>query len=119
MGHGSGRKALGPDRTTPAAADRRDGLLDHDFPLLPGAVLGEAMGNQLGLVLAGFAPMIAGMLLVPGVTGWVPVAIFATVCMLIAAAFRSSAVSRLKPGSCRPDPFGCGKSRFSIRFSSR
>ena len=47
---------------------------------------GMAMGNQLGLVLAGFAPMIAGMLLTPGVTGWVPVAVFGTVCMLIAAA---------------------------------
>ena len=46
---------------------------------------GMAMGNQLGLVLAGFAPMIAGLLLAPGVTGWVPVAVFATVCMLIAA----------------------------------
>jgi len=47
---------------------------------------GMAMGNQLGLVLAGFAPMIASMLMTPGVTGWVPVAVFATVCMLIAAA---------------------------------
>ena len=47
---------------------------------------GMAMGNQLGLVVAGFGPMIAGLLLVPGVTGWVPVAVFATVCMLIAAA---------------------------------
>ncbi|WP_246527680.1 MFS transporter [Pseudarthrobacter albicanus] len=46
---------------------------------------GMAMGNQLGLVLAGFAPLIAGLLLAPGVTGWIPVAIFATVCMLIAA----------------------------------
>lgn len=45
---------------------------------------GMALGNQLGLVLAGFAPMIASMLLSPGVTGWLPVAIFATVCMLIA-----------------------------------
>jgi MFS family permease len=47
---------------------------------------GMAMGNQLGLVLAGFAPMIAGMLLTPGVTGWVPVAVFGTACMLVAAA---------------------------------
>lgn len=46
---------------------------------------GMAMGNQLGLVLAGFAPMIAGMLLTPGATGWIPVAVFGTVCMLIAA----------------------------------
>lgn len=43
------------------------------------------MGNQLGLVLAGFGPMIAGVPLAPGVTGWVPVAVFATVCMLVAA----------------------------------
>jgi MFS family permease len=47
---------------------------------------GMAMGNQLGLVLAGFAPMIAGMLLTPGATGWVPVAVFGTACMLVAAA---------------------------------
>jgi MFS family permease len=47
---------------------------------------GMALGNQLGLVLAGFAPMIAGMLLAPGITGWIPVAVFATVCMLSAAA---------------------------------
>lgn len=46
---------------------------------------GMAMGNQLGLILAGFAPLIAGLLLAPGVTGWIPVAIFATACMLIAA----------------------------------
>ncbi|WJH26030.1 MFS transporter [Pseudarthrobacter defluvii] len=45
---------------------------------------GMALGNQLGLVLAGFAPMIASMLLTPGLTGWMPVAVFATVCMLIA-----------------------------------
>jgi hypothetical protein len=44
-----------------------------------------ALGNQLGLVLAGFAPMIAGMLLTPGINGWVPVAIFGTICMLVAA----------------------------------
>ena len=52
---------------------------------------GMALGNQLGLVLAGFAPMIAGMLLTPGATGWVPVAVFGTACMLIAAfsVFRS------------------------------
>jgi hypothetical protein len=47
---------------------------------------GMALGNQLGLVLAGFAPMIAGLLLAPGIAGWIPVAIFGTVCMLIAAA---------------------------------
>jgi MFS family permease len=46
---------------------------------------GMALGNQLGLVLAGFAPMIAGMLLTPAIDGWVPVAVFGTACMLIAA----------------------------------
>ncbi len=54
-------------------------------PGLPVRYTGMTMGNQLGLVLAGFAPLIAGVLLAPGVTGWIPVAIFATVCMLIAA----------------------------------
>jgi MFS family permease len=47
---------------------------------------GMALGNQFGLVLAGFGPMIAGLLLAPGAWGWVPVAVFGTVCMLIAAA---------------------------------
>jgi len=47
---------------------------------------GMALGNQLGLVLAGFAPMIASVLMTPGATGWVPVAVFAAACMLIAAA---------------------------------
>ncbi|GAA1683555.1 MFS transporter [Citricoccus zhacaiensis] len=47
---------------------------------------GMAMGNQLGLVLAGFGPMIGGMLLGAGAFGWVPVAIFGCVVALIAAA---------------------------------
>jgi hypothetical protein len=46
---------------------------------------GMALGNQFGLVLAGFGPMIAGMLLTPGINGWVPVATFGTICMLVAA----------------------------------
>ncbi|MCA4131562.1 MFS transporter [Arthrobacter sp. M4] len=46
---------------------------------------GMALGNQLGLLVAGFAPMIAGLLLTPGAAGWVPVAIFAAGCMAIAA----------------------------------
>lgn len=45
---------------------------------------GMALGNQLGLLLAGFAPLIAGLLMTPGVNGWVPVAVFGTVCMMIA-----------------------------------
>ena len=47
---------------------------------------GMAMGNQLGLVVAGFGPMIGGMLLGSGTFGWVPVAIFGAVCALLAAA---------------------------------
>lgn len=47
---------------------------------------GMAMGNQLGLVVAGFGPMIGGMLLGTGTFGWVPVATFGAICALIAAA---------------------------------
>lgn len=46
---------------------------------------GMAMGNQLGLIVAGFAPMIAGMLLTEGVTGWIPVAVFTLACLGVAA----------------------------------
>ncbi len=46
---------------------------------------GMAMGNQLGLVIAGFGPMIAGLLLAEGTYGWIPVAIFGTACMLLSA----------------------------------
>jgi MFS family permease len=46
---------------------------------------GMAMGNQLGLVVAGFGPMIGGMLLGAGEFGWVPVAVFGAVCALLAA----------------------------------
>lgn len=46
---------------------------------------GMAMGNQLGLIIAGFGPMIAGLLLTDGTYGWVPVAIFGSVCALIAS----------------------------------
>ena len=45
---------------------------------------GMAMGNQLGLVVAGFGPMIGGLLLADGVFGWIPVAIFGAVCSLLA-----------------------------------
>lgn len=44
---------------------------------------GMAMGNQLGLVIAGFGPMIGGLLLADGVYGWVPVAVFGAVCSLL------------------------------------
>jgi MFS family permease len=47
---------------------------------------GMALGNQLGLVVAGFAPLIAGLLLGKGHDGWLPVAIFAVLCMVIAGA---------------------------------
>ncbi|MGM7666745.1 MFS transporter [Microbacterium sp. A93] len=46
---------------------------------------GMAMGNQLGLMVAGFGPMIGGLLLGAGAFGWVPVAIFGCVVALIAA----------------------------------
>lgn len=46
---------------------------------------GMAMGNQIGLVVAGFGPMIGGMLLGSGDFGWVPVAIFGAVCSLLGA----------------------------------
>ncbi|MGZ2224253.1 MFS transporter [Glutamicibacter nicotianae] len=46
---------------------------------------GMAMGNQLGLLVAGFGPMIGGLLLTEGAFGWVPVAVFGTVCALLAA----------------------------------
>ena len=39
---------------------------------------GSAMGNQLGLLVAGFAPAIAAGLLGQGTWGWIPVALFAT-----------------------------------------
>ncbi|MGO4434255.1 MFS transporter [Paenarthrobacter sp. RAF9] len=45
---------------------------------------GMALGNQLGLVVAGFAPLIAGLLLGKGQDGWLPVAGFAVLCMAIA-----------------------------------
>ena len=44
---------------------------------------GVAIGTQIGFIMAGFAPAIEQAL---GVHGWLPVAIFAAVCMLIAAA---------------------------------
>lgn len=45
---------------------------------------GMALGNQLGLVLAGFGPMIGGLLMGPGPMGWVPVALFGVGCAAVA-----------------------------------
>ena len=45
---------------------------------------GMALGNQLGLLVAGFGPMIGGLLIQPGEFGWVPVAVFACVCAVVA-----------------------------------
>ena len=46
---------------------------------------GMAIGNQVGLILVGFAPVIGALLQRPGTYGWLPVAIFTGVCILIAA----------------------------------
>lgn len=45
---------------------------------------GMAMGNQLGLIVAGFGPTVAGMMMSDGEGGWVPVAIFGAICSAIA-----------------------------------
>jgi MFS family permease len=47
---------------------------------------GVAIGTQLGFIVAGFAPAIEQAIQGEGVNGWVPVAIFAAACMLVAAA---------------------------------
>lgn len=52
---------------------------------------GAALGTQLGFIIAGFAPAIMTAIQGPGPSGWLPVAIFAAVCMLIAAASAWSA----------------------------
>ena len=44
-----------------------------------------AMGNQLGLVVAGFGPTIAGLLIADGINGWIPVAVFGAVVSALAA----------------------------------
>lgn len=46
---------------------------------------GYAVGTQVGLIVVGFSPTIAAALVLPGVNGWVPVAIFIAVCMVAAA----------------------------------
>lgn len=45
---------------------------------------GMALGNQLGLLVAGFGPMIGGMLMTEGQLGWLPVAFFGACCALLA-----------------------------------
>jgi MFS family permease len=56
----------------------------EQFPA-PVRFTGMAVSNQLGNFLAGFAPMVAAMLLVPGPSGWLPVAVFGAVAAGIAA----------------------------------
>jgi MFS family permease len=46
---------------------------------------GMAVSNQLGNLLAGFAPLVAAVLLRSGPAGWLPVAIFAAIATAIAA----------------------------------
>lgn len=46
---------------------------------------GMAVSNQIGNLLAGFAPLIAALLLSPGQSGWLPVAIFGAIAAGIAA----------------------------------
>jgi len=47
---------------------------------------GMALGNQVGLVLTGFAPAIATLLAGPGTYGWIPVAVFTAVCIGVSCA---------------------------------
>ncbi|WLQ07394.1 MFS transporter [Arthrobacter oryzae] len=46
---------------------------------------GMAIGSQVGLILTGFAPVIATMLARPGPGGWIPVASFTVVCLTVSA----------------------------------
>jgi MFS family permease len=67
---------------------------------------GMAMGNQVGLILTGFAPAIAAAIVQPGPMGWVPVAIFVTVavavsCIAIASARETSQVPTADLGPTR------------------
>jgi hypothetical protein len=56
----------------------------EQFPA-PVRFTGMAVNNQLGNLLAGFAPMVAALLLVPGPTGWLRVAFFGAIASAIAA----------------------------------
>ncbi|WP_416404585.1 MFS transporter [Arthrobacter sp. LFS091] len=58
------------------------------FPeMFPAAVRysGMAIGSQIGLILAGFAPAIATLLAQPGPNGWMPVAGFTILCLAASA----------------------------------
>ena len=44
---------------------------------------GMAIGTQIGFALGGFAPSISAALITDGVNGWVPVAVFTSVAMLV------------------------------------
>ncbi|MGW5434636.1 MFS transporter [Streptomyces sp. NPDC004059] len=46
---------------------------------------GFAIGSQFGFLLAGFAPAIGFAIMGDGVTGWVPVALFAAACGVVSA----------------------------------
>ncbi|MCG8970342.1 MFS transporter [Streptomyces sp. CL12-4] len=46
---------------------------------------GFAVGSQFGFLLAGFAPAIGFAVMGDGVTGWVPVALFAAACGVVSA----------------------------------
>ena len=46
---------------------------------------GVAVGQQISLVATGFAPVVAGLLLQPGPSGWLPVAWFTAGMMILAA----------------------------------
>lgn len=46
---------------------------------------GMALGQQLALLITGFAPLIGGLLLGQGTNGWIPVAFFVTGCMIVGA----------------------------------
>ncbi|TFD86978.1 MFS transporter [Cryobacterium lactosi] len=46
---------------------------------------GFAIGTQLGFLLAGFAPSIGFALLGDGINGWIPVAVFTAVCLVLSA----------------------------------
>ena len=52
---------------------------------------GAALGTQLGFIVAGFAPAIMTAIQGEGAQGWLPVAVFAAACMVIAAASAWSA----------------------------
>ncbi|WP_460775694.1 MFS transporter [Microbacterium sp. GXF7504] len=57
-----------------------------EFFATPIRYTGMALGNQLGLIVAGFAPTIGGLLIGEGVWGWLPVALFGLVCAVLSFA---------------------------------